>query len=108
VGKVIHEDQESYLVSKVLSAEEVGFRLKVRPTEQAMSDVTQPLCFIKFFIDQLDRFVKFQIRKNSRSGIDLVGVRVFAFPVSKHSLLLLRGAYNSLHSNSLLPKRPGI
>lgn len=40
VGKVIREDQESCLVSKVLPAEEVGFRLKVMPTEQAMSDVT--------------------------------------------------------------------
>lgn len=40
VGKVIREDQESCLVSKVLSAEEVGFRLKVMLTEQAMSDVT--------------------------------------------------------------------
>lgn len=88
VGKVIREDQKSCLVSMVLSAEEVGFRLRVRPTEQAMLDVTQPPCFINFFIDQLDHFVKFQIRKNAKSGIDLVGVRVFAFPVSKHSWLL--------------------
>jgi len=40
VGKVIREDQESCLVPMVLPAEEVGFRLKVMPTEQAMSDVT--------------------------------------------------------------------